>query len=397
MNKSKQGKIKIIDLATTMQGAFRLLKTRVKKINESVGFHNIIVCPEDKEDIVFEKNHDIIPIKVHRRIGIWQTVREIISVRKVLTKIRPNIIHTHNSKAGAIGRITAFLVNLFSKEKIIVIHQVHGYYFNALRGYKKIIFIIIEYMLALISDVLLFQNGFEYNQSRRLCMHWVTKLVSIGNGIDFDEFLPIHYNNKRPDNPYWLICIARVEPVKNHRMLIQALEYLVTTLHFTDFICYCIGEITDTTIVAFLESTKALPFMRFTGSLPRREIKNYLMKASLSLLTSYKEGMPRSIMESMLLGVPCLCTDVVGTNELVKNGINGYLVKLHDYKALAYRIKNLCENKSEWEKLSKNSWEYAIENFNEDHIVETLKKIYIEVLHIKGDRKDKSVFENEVK
>jgi glycosyltransferase involved in cell wall biosynthesis len=383
---------KIIDLATTMQGASRLLRTRVKKINESGEFINYIVCPEDKENIVTASDHDVIPITVQRKIGILQTIREILSVRRVFKREKPHIIHTHNSKAGAIGRITAFFINLVQKEKIIVIHQVHGYYFNVLKGIKKIIFILIEYALAFISDILLFQNRYEYKQSRRLGMHRFTRLLYLGNGIDFTEFLPVRHNTKKPSEPFHFICIARVEPVKNHIMLIKALEYLATSLHFTDFICYCIGEITDSSIVASAQSTRAASFIRFTGPLSRREIKHYLEKAQLSFLTSFKEGMPRSIMESMLFGIPCLVTDVIGTNELVMDGVNGYRVKINDYKFFAQKIKYLCDNPLEWEKLSDNCRHHALEHFNEDNIVVKLQAMYRESMNMKHDRKGNKRF-----
>ena len=216
-------KIKIIDFSTTSQGAWRLLYTRVKKIDSDENFRNIILCPEGEEtELIRTGGVDTAVLKINRGLGPADLIKEMISFYRVISVEKPDIIHSHNSKAGAISRFVVPFYNLFNKKKISVIHQVHGYHFTKHNGIKKWIFYNIEKILARCSDYLLFQNKYEYELSLKFNAK-KTGLEVIGNGINFEE-MSLYKNNERINKiPEKVIsCVARIEPVKNHLMLIEA-------------------------------------------------------------------------------------------------------------------------------------------------------------------------------
>ncbi|MCL2705815.1 MAG: glycosyltransferase, partial [Spirochaetaceae bacterium] len=213
-------KIEIIDLATTGQGAERLLLSRVKKINNDERFKNVIICPEGEEARrILENGVKVFTMKINRGLGIINIIFELFTLYKVIRLMPPHIIHTHNSKAGALGRIVCWYINLFKKKKIYIIHQVHGYYFTKLKGFKQKIFYWIEKILASMTDALLFQNKYEYELSQKFKSK-KTKLHFIKNGINFDDFSGISRNITNDVKK--IICIARIESVKNHEMIIEA-------------------------------------------------------------------------------------------------------------------------------------------------------------------------------
>lgn len=371
MKKNKN--IIIIDIATTFQGAHRLLFNRTMKINKISNFENYIMCPKPHKN--FDRKN-ILEINFSRKIGIVSTLLEIRSIYAFFRKISPDLIHTHNSKAGAVGRIAGFLYNLSNKKKTKIIHQVHGFYYNSQKGIKRFVFIYLEFLLCLITDILLFQNVFELKQSKRYKMDRLTQLLYLGNGIDFDEFKPRNKNRIKNSKILNFICVARIENVKNHYMIINALDYLVKEFKFENFVCYFIGEITETRVQEYIKKKSIEKYVKIMGMLTRKEVQKYLSTAYLSFLTSVKEGKPRNIMESMYVGVPCIATNVIGTNELIIDGVTGYLVELNDYKKMALKIKFLCENKKIWESMSKNSHNFAKKNFSEDKIIMKLVELY---------------------
>ena len=374
--------IHIIDFATTGQGAERLLLSRVKKINDDKRFKNKIICPEGEEARrITENGIAVSVVKINRGLGIINIICEFLALYKIIKTNPPHIIHTHNSKAGALGRIVCWYVNLFKKKKIYVIHQMHGYYFTKLKGFKRKVFCWIEKVLALISDALLFQNKYEYELSKKFKPK-KTKLCLIGNGINFDNFNGIYeargeHSNRDIKN---IICIARIEPVKNHKMVIEAANILKNRYQYNNFIIYIIGEGEKRHLEKIIKQYSLSENIVFTGKLLQKQVVEYLEIADISILTSIKEGMPRSLIESMYYAIPCIGTNVVGTNEVIIDNFNGYLADLNDHEKFAERMHYILKNDNIKKELGENAKKYCLENFNEDNVIERIKDIYLNAI-----------------
>ncbi len=374
--------IKIIDFSTTTQGALRLLLSRVKKINEGSDINNIILCPEGPDaEVIRNSGVQVKTIDVTRGLGILNIIKESIVLFKTIKSENPDIIHTHNSKAGAIGRIICWMYNFFHQKKMIIIHQVHGFHFTKYNGIKRKIFYIIERILGLLTDILLFQNRYEYELAYSFNLK-KCKLIYISNGINFDEFNKID-KKKSNENIKKIICVARIEPVKNHVMLIEALNILEQKHQFKNYKLYLIGEGDRELISDKIKKYRLTDKVVFTGKLDRDEIKRYLASADISVLSSIKEGKPRSIMESMYFGIPCIATDVIGSNELIENGKNGYLVPLNNHEMMADRIYDILNDNTLAKKISENARKYCLEHCDENKVVDYLKKIYLEEIEIR--------------
>ena len=107
-----------------------------------------------------------------------------------------------------------------------------------------------------------------------------------------------------------------------------------------------------------------------------------LMRAAdIFVLPSYLEGLPISLLEAMALGIPSVSTDVNGIPEAIKHLETGYLIEPGNALELVEAIRQLKENKSLREKLSKNGREFVLENFNENTVAEIALERYLEALH----------------
>ena len=377
-------KIQIIDFVTTGQGAERLLFSRVKKINNDGKFKNAIICPEGEEARrIAENGITVFTMKINRGLGIINIVSELAALYKIIKHNSPDIIHTHNSKAGALGRLVCWYINLFRKEKIYIIHQVHGYYFTKLKGLKRKIFYQIEKYLSVITNALLFQNKYEYELSQKFKLK-KTELYLIGNGINFDNFSGISKNEK--NNTKNIISIARIEPVKNHEMLIESANILKNSCKEIDFKIFIIGEGEKQHLEKMIEQYGLAGNIIFTGKLEQKKVIEYLEISDISVLTSIKEGMPRSLMESMYYSIPCIGTDVVGTNEVIIDNYNGFLVPLGDSRKFAEKMYYLLKNDNIRKEFGINAKNYCIENFNEDRVIGKLKDIYLNAVKEKKGR-----------
>lgn len=372
-------KIRIIDVASTDQGAYRLLRSRVKKIASDERFENIILCHEGPwQKMMIDEGVQCISYNVHRKLGIRGIWSEIKELEKILLENNPHIVHSHNSKTGALARIAVKHLNKKYGKKIVMIHQVHGYHFTGLKGIKRYLFFLIEKILGKMTDILLFQNQYELILSKKYAMDKNSDLVYIGNGINLKEVEEVQLTLEHRDE-IRIVCIARIEPIKNHGMLLRALGLLKNKYNINNFKAKLIGEGDTKQLMAYIKESHLEDNVILTGPLDRKEVINEIYNSDISVLTSIKEGKPRALIESMFLGKPCVATNVVGTNEVVRNNVTGYLVKLDDYEEFAIKVKELIENKSIYHEFSKNSKQVAYKEFNEDIVLQKIKDIYLKV------------------
>jgi len=323
------GKIKVVDIANTDYGAYRFLGTRVKKINNDDRFENYIISPSGEwSEKIKSLGIKHIPFNMDRGLNPINTLKEIKRLEELIMEINPDIVHSHNSKTGALARIAVNHINKKYKKTIKIVHQVHGYYFTACKGIKKKIFFHIENYLAKKTDVLLFQNKYELNLSIKHGMNKYCDLEYIGNGVNFEEFnkyLTGTVNFKNISSRQ-IVCIARLEPIKNYEMLIRSLGILKNKFNPPDFRAVFMGEGDKDKFTKLIEANNLKDNIKFTGLIDRKDTIKNISESSISVLTSIKEGKPRAMIESLLLGIPCVGTDVVGTNEVIVNNKNGYLV-----------------------------------------------------------------------
>jgi hypothetical protein len=121
------GKIRVVDIASTGQGAYRLLRTRVKKINDDGRFENYIISPGGEwAEKIKSLGIKHISYDIDRGLNPFNAFMEIRRLEKLLLEINPDIVHSHNSKSGAAARIAAYRINKRYKKSIKIIHQVHG-------------------------------------------------------------------------------------------------------------------------------------------------------------------------------------------------------------------------------------------------------------------------------
>jgi len=366
--------IKVVDIFNTDYGAYRLLRTRILKIDSDERFKNYLICPSGKwAEKMKKQGVKVIDIDMDRSIHPFSTIKDIRNIRRILKEIKPHIIHTHNSKPGVVGRVAAKQAGI-----PVIIHQVHGYHFIHLNGFKRKFYETIEKLMArFFTDVLLFQNHDEYQYSLTNRFNKRCKLEFIGNGIPIEEFLDyINKEKKLKKDSLIISCVARLEPVKNHIMLFKGVRLLKDK--GINIQVRLIGEgFLKEKLKKMCDDLEIRDLVVFVGTLDRPEVIKEIFDSDFAVLTSLKEGKPRFLMEASLLGTPIIATDVVGTRDVVKNEINGFLISLNDIEALANTIIDLIENPKKWSKISFLARKYALEKFDENNVVDKIKDIYI--------------------
>src|SRR5207249_3179177 len=268
---------------------------------------------------------------------------------------RYTIVHTHNSITGAVGRLAARLARV-----PLVIHTTHGFHFHEnMSALRRLPWVVAERWLSRFCDLLLCQNRQEVEEIRRLGIRPRQGVCHVGNGIDLGQFRP---RARMPENPRpVLLCVARLEAVKNHTMLFRAFDIL-RRRH--DAILKLVGEGPSREgYERELASAGLADAVEFLGY--RYDVPELTAAADVAVLTSVKEGIPRALMQAAAVGVPVVATDVKGTREVVVNAQTGFLVPLGDAEALADRLGRLLDDAELRRQMGARAVQYAREHFDE--------------------------------
>lgn len=365
---------KVADIFSSDMSAYLLGRNRLSTIDGSQEFENLVISsPGAYFDRLSADGYKAFSVQMnHNSLRPLGDLKAIGQMKSLLSHLEPHIIHSHNSKGGAIGRIAAKRARI---EKII--HQVHGFNFTKKKGIRRKVFEKIERYLSSITDLLIFQNWSDYTISNSIGFDSLTHLLYIGNGIDFSE-LESQVEDRQIASPKTLNrlvlgCVGRFEVVKNQRMIFNALEMLEdvpTELHlFGDG--PLLGDYQKLVVSKGLQDSVV-----FHGWVNRSVLIRELRKCNLAVLASLGEGKPRSLMEASYLGIPLVGTDVIGTSEVIRDGVNGFLIPLNDSALMADRMKKLYEDNVLWEDMSRNCKRLANEEFDEAKIIERLMLIY---------------------
>jgi glycosyltransferase involved in cell wall biosynthesis len=359
--------VRILDIVNTDHAALHFCLYRARWINEHTEFQNDIVCsPGPHLSQVRLDNGLVTPLEIPRGMSPTGVGRLLKNLTRHLRAHSYTIVHTHNSITGVVGRLAAKIARV-----PVVIHTTHGFHFHDNMGsLQRLPYVAVERWSARLCDVLLFQNREEFAQVERLKLRPRRGTYLIGNGIDLSRF------NARSNPPAnarpRLLCVARLEPVKNHRMLFRALEKLRPRF---DVVLQLVGDGPDRAeYEADLQRRGLADAVEFLGY--RYDIPELTAAADVVVLTSLKEGIPRALMQAMAVGVPVVATDVKGTKEVVVDGETGFLVPLDDADALADRLATLLGSAELRREMGARGIEHVRRHFDEERVTRRLVGIY---------------------
>ncbi len=335
--------------------------------------HEVVgVCADGPElDLVRAAGFRVIPLPLSRSLSpprIWRAIRE---VRRVLVKERFDLLHVHTPVAAAVARFAALGIGVPT-----IVYTAHGFYFHdRMAPLKRSAFIAIEWLAGRLTDTLFTQSSEDADSARRLRLCRTGDVLAIGNGSDPKRFSPDPTVRARirakfgvaPDRVV-IASVGRLVAEKGFPELIEALRSVDADL-------WIIGDRLPSdhaeTIDSVLDKARTDPvLMRRVKLLGRREdVPDLLRAADIFCLASHREGMPRSVIEAMLSGLPIVATDIRGCREEVENGVNGILVPVNDQVSLAQTLGELCSAPDRRACYGRASRERAQASFDEAQVV----------------------------
>lgn len=378
-------KIKVLHISNTDFFMSKLMLNKIQGLKDRGYEVHAMSRPGEfieaiKKEVIFH------PLEIAREISIFKDIKCILQLTRFLKNEKFDIVHTHSSKAGIIGRIAAKLSNT-----PITIHTAHGLPFYQGQGAIKYnIYRYIERLTGKITSAILSQNKEDMEKILKYKIGTKDNVFFEGNGVNIkkiDETQKQIYKNKlvkelNIQNHTTIGFYARIEPVKGHLYFLEAFEHVVKK--YPNTICLMAGsnlgldasyhqKVLDK--IAELGLTENIKLLGF-----RNDIYNILSVTDIVVLPSQKEGLPRIVMEAMTFKKPVIGTDVLGTREIVKNGYNGLLIPYANVEKLDEALCTLIANVELRKDFGENGRRFIEENFNEDKVIERLDQIYQKLL-----------------
>lgn len=279
-------------------------------------------------------------------------------------------IHCNTPIGGVVGR----LAGKKCKAKK-VIYQVHGFhFFKGSSVCSWLIFYVIEKLLAKITNSIIAINQEDYARAKKFKLRKNGTVYYVpGVGIDLSQYSAIEQGkvsikSELGINKECILLISMGDLVKrkNYSASIDLIAQLPDKYHY--IIC---GDGPEK--ASLQKKAKALHVenrVHFLGY--RTDIKNILNDSDIFLFTTKQEGLPRSLMEAMAMGIPCVASNIRGNSDLLENGVNGFLCdNENDYLSA---ISSL-EDRSTYESIRAHALN-RIQDFDLETVTRILKQIY---------------------
>jgi len=194
------------------------------------------------------------------------------------------------------------------------------------------------------------------------------------NGIDVERFHPRDELSREDVGP--VVTIGRLVEQKNHRLFLQAAVELSRYVPHARFVIVGDGPLGEA-LEAQARSLGIHARVSFVGE--RGDVDAILRAASLFWLTSRWEGMPNVLLEAMASGTPVVATDVGGVRELVRSGIDGFIVAGDDPEAFAHHSRDLLVDAAARRRFATAARQRA-EEFSTERMVRQVAELYSNVL-----------------
>lgn len=312
-----------------------------------------------------------------RELNPFKDMIALWNIYWALKKIKPTILHTHSSKAGILGRIAGWLANV-----PIIIHTFHGFGFNdEQKLWTKWGFILSEKIVAPMTNKLIFVSNSNRTEAMDLGIGKESQYALIRSGVPIKTIqTKAHQTNSdqlknslglRKDSKI-ITTIGAFKPQKNLSDFLIVAEKLISAGNDIEFII--IGDgILKPNLMSLCESLKIKERVFFIGW--RKDIPEILSISDLFVMTSLWEGLPRALVEAMIIGIPAVCFDADGVKDVLNNK-TGSLIKKKDTNSMVSEILNLLKNPSLYKEKSENAVKAIDINFDIDHMVTQQEVLY---------------------
>ncbi len=349
----------------------------------SKDYEVVVVSSPEKELESIRKREGVrtIGVKIERRISPLKDFKTLLRLVKIFKHERPDIVHTMNPKAGLLGMMAA----RYSGVRLRV-HSFTGLVFPQAKGIKKYILKTTDKITCRCATHILPEgNGVRKDLLFNKITSKPLRVLGYGNirGIDIKYYSPDNAEIQpqasvlaRKDM-FTFIFVGRIARDKGIGELVEAFLRLSDKRKDIRLFILGVDEPDDRPSAKILEAIRHTSQIEATGGVS--DVRPYMKASDCLILPSYREGFPNSVIEGGAMGLPCIVTDINGSNEIISNGVNGLIVPAKDTEALCRAMGKVVEDRQLYDRMRMNARQMVIHRFDRTLVWNSLKAFYKEI------------------
>ncbi len=305
-------------------------------------------------------------------------------LRRIFARFQPDVVHTHSSKAGILGRAAAW------KQRVpVIVHTMHGLAFHPYQG--RLInmgWILLERWAARRCHAIVAVADAMTRQALREGIGRPEQFTTIYSGMEIDKFTP------RPEarqlarrklgiGPEKIVIgtIARLQPLKGHDDILKIAPRVLACEPNLHFLWIGDGVFNDR-FQSEIRSRNWSDRFTLTGLVSPEQVAELIPAMDILLHPSYREGLPRAVPQALLAGVPVIVYDCDGAAEICLHSRTGVLIQPGDIATMGDAVLELTGDADKRRRLALRARELAASLFDANIMVAKLETLY-EKLHAK--------------
>ena len=354
------------------------------------GYPVVLACTVTKFRADLEDSGaEVIDLPISRRIDPIQDFISLLKLMRLIRRLRPQLVHTHTSKAGFLGRLAARLCGVPH-----IVHTIHELPQNAAHSPRQIKFYqyLEKFAARFLCDHLITVSQPNYEQITRLDIAPPEKLTLIREGLDHSKYEPYHRHSAPgqrstseiraefavPDGAPLICSVGRLEEAKGHGDLLRAFRQVSAVLPQARLVIVG-GGILQKRLQNELETLGLQGKAVLAGW--RDDMLDILAACDLYVLASHYEGLGIATMEAMALERPVVCTGVGGVTDVVADGVTGHLAPAHNPQAFADKMLDLLQNPDKARQFARAGYRRVQEQFHDEAANQATLALYREIMH----------------
>lgn len=305
-----------------------------------------------------ENNKIVKCLKLAHKIPSFLTIAKLYLYFR---KHKPHVVHSSGAEANFHGTIAARLAGI----KIIISEEI------GIPMHSRKAILIFNWVYSM-SDFVVGESQTVINHLKAKYSIRKDKLKVISN---FTLFLDLEKQDYKTDNdPFTIVSISRLEPVKNIEGIIKAVHLLKQEKYKIRYIIVGDGR-SKNSIQSLINDLNLHDEIKLAGY--QNEPKKFLSQADLYVLNSFSEGFSNSLLEAMYCKIPSISTNVGAANEMIEEGISGWIVKPGNDIELFEKIKSVIQSeKSARAKIGSNAHNSVIQKYSLESHIKSLLTLY---------------------
>ncbi len=323
-----------------------------------------------------------------RPISPLVDARAFLKLRRFMKEGAFDIVHTHSSKAGILGRLAARSAGI-----PVVVHTLHSLVFHEYeKAWKNSLYIVLKKICAPGTHSFISVNQKTMDGALARGIGSPEKHIKIFSGMDLAPFLDVSKTlspaeaKRQAGIPHEALVvgkIARLFPLKGHDLFMEAAAKVAAARPDAHFLLVG-GGILRESLEAQARELGILDRVHFAGLVRPEQVPALIQAMDVVVHTSLREGIARVIPQAGAVGKPVVTFAMDGAPEVIRDGVSGYLAPPRDTSMLAQRVVELLGSESDRIRMGREGQLFAKENYSAELMVDRINAVYERLIKEKG-------------